>query len=571
VFAGVPKRGSFRAKLVLMMLCVSVPLVALLVFQSVYSISLLHDKVAETDKDLLAVYMEKIDQNLAGVEYFMTSLATHDLDLISLESYAEKNENEYQLAKIRLMNVLSQSAPFYSIIDGFFVFCAGRCEFVTAINSSPPFERTEHIYEYIETVQADMKGGEPARWMSAEIDGGQVLMRIEKSGNSCFGAWARVENLLLPLERIDLGKDGKAYFVSETGRTMEGGPSLDLDRAANGYYRDIEGEKHLVVGSRSQRASFALAAVIPDTAILRRLPHLQSFALLLSILSTAVIPLGLLFLKKSVIDPLTRVTEAMTRVGEGDLEMRARPEKSSDEITLLSDTFNGMVAKIRELKIDIYEETLNVQRAELAQLQLQIKPHFYLNCLNVIYHLAEMREYARIQGMTRSLVSYFRYTLRSGESFVSLKTEIENVVNYAQILETRYPGMRKIDIRSPDAAMTAEVPPLLLLTFVENASKYGISEDGSLDLSVFIDIVEGARGKELRCILGDRGPGFSEDMLMKLRGEVPLGDGDQERIGIWNIRRRLSILYYDRAELTFSNADDGRSGAVVSMRLPFVE
>lgn len=50
----------------------------------------------------------------------------------------------------------------------------------------------------------------------------------------------------------------------------------------------------------------------------------------------------------------------------------------------MNKTFERMTHEIRKLKIDVYEEKLKHQRAELRNLQLQINPHFFLNSLNII-------------------------------------------------------------------------------------------------------------------------------------------------------------------------------------------
>ena len=218
------------------------------------------------------------------------------------------------------------------------------------------------------------------------------------------------------------------------------------------------------------------------------------------------------------------MVEAMRRIQGGNLELRMEADPTSNEFAIVDSTFNSMIARIRDLKIAVYEEQLNAQRAELKQLQLQIKPHFYLNSLNGIYHLAQMREYSLIQEMTQNLVDYFRYMIKTNASFVSLGDELRHVRTYHRIQEMRLAGEHRLFIDAPDEAMTASVPPLLVQTFVENSSKYGIEEDGSLRVSITVSLSA--------------------------------------------TRERLAILYHGQASLRFENT---RPGALVEIDIPFTE
>ncbi len=117
---------------------------------------------------------------------------------------------------------------------------------------------------------------------------------------------------------------------------------------------------------------------------------------------------------------------------------------------MVNHTFNGMMEQIQELRIHVYEEQLNKQKAELQHLQLQINPHFFMNSLNIIYNLALVKNYALIQEMAISLVQYFRYMFRSNLTFLPLKDELQHIRNYIRIQELRFldsAGFRNISSR----------------------------------------------------------------------------------------------------------------------------
>ncbi|MGO4186039.1 sensor histidine kinase, partial [Paenibacillus sp. TAF43_2] len=73
--------------------------------------------------------------------------------------------------------------------------------------------------------------------------------------------------------------------------------------------------------------------------------------------------------------------------------------------------------------------------------------------------------------------------------------------------------------------------------------------------------------ERLRIQIHDTGRGFSEEVLQKLQQEINLMNEDGEHIGIWNVRRRLRLLYGDKASMAFYNED----GAAVEITMPLTK
>ena len=139
------------------------------------------------------------------------------------------------------------------------------------------------------------------------------------------------------------------------------------------------------------------------------------------------IPILLYYLTQMILRPMQVLTGAMEKVQDGNLSVTIDLPDSAEEFQNVSQTFNTMVSEIRHLKIDNYEQKIFNQQLELEKLQQQVKPHFYLNCLNIIYNLAEGAEYELIQELCMAQAKYFRYMLKSSFSTVSLEDEIAHI------------------------------------------------------------------------------------------------------------------------------------------------
>ena len=74
--------------------------------------------------------------------------------------------------------------------------------------------------------------------------------------------------------------------------------------------------------------------------------------------------------------------------------------------------------QIKKLKIDIYEKELEKQKTMMNYLQLQIRPHFFLNCLNTIYSMAQTQLYEEIMKMSMITSNYFRYIFQNTQDLV---------------------------------------------------------------------------------------------------------------------------------------------------------
>lgn len=97
----------------------------------------------------------------------------------------------------------------------------------------------------------------------------------------------------------------------------------------------------------------------------------------------------------------------MEAVEQGDFDSHLPIPDTHDEFAELTETFNYMIGQIHDLKLQIYEEKLNQAYAELQYLTLQIKPHFFLNCLNLIYSLGLSGRSELVVDFSATLMKYF--------------------------------------------------------------------------------------------------------------------------------------------------------------------
>lgn len=166
----------------------------------------------------------------------------------------------------------------------------------------------------------------------------------------------------------------------------------------------------------------------------------------------------------------------------------------------------------------------NLQQ-ELEYLKYQINPHFFMNTLNNIHALVDI-DAGKAKTTILELSKLMRYVLYEGSNrTVLLSREVEFLTNYIALMRLRYTDKVRIETDIPAQIPEVLIPPLLFISFVENAFKHGVSYQMESFIRLSIKIEEG----ELffRCVNSNCG-----------KNSDPYSG-----IGLENVRKRLKLLY----------------------------
>lgn len=570
---------SLKFKLIFGFLLTTLPLIALLFLNNKYAILVVRNQVAQSNMDMIHMYMRLIDRNLEDVDQYLYNFASLEKDLLNLEFSEKEHDQEYVAAKIRLLNKLSADINKYKIIDTLFIFSTPNQDLLTTGIPGNSYQDRELIRNYLSTILHDpikSNNYKYNQWFVFPTDHGYYLYRLVKSGGITIGAWLNANALLNSLSDGVLVRDreAKILLATENGESMTEkdfvqANEINLQYVPSSYARTGAKRPYLMVGEKSSNGNFNLIRLMPESTILEKLPYLQWVVSLISVGALGMLAGYLVFMRRVILAPINRLVHAMRSIKNGNLASRIEKDTVTQEFGLVHETFNGMMDEIKQLKISIYEEKLEHQRAELKHLQLQINPHFFLNSLNIIFHLANAKDFALIQELTRCLVQYFRFMFRSNLDFVALADELGHTRNYLRIQELRFPGNLTFGIKVQDSALKAKVPPLVIQTFVENAIKHAITMNDAVQIHIKVELDYSEGVPKISMVIQDTGVGFPADVLLDLQRGKELEHDQGEHIGIWNVQRRLRLLYEDQADIVFSNGEN--SGATVRLSLPFVQ
>lgn len=93
-----------------------------------------------------------------------------------------------------------------------------------------------------------------------------------------------------------------------------------------------------------------------------------------------------------------------------------------------------MIGRIESLKIEKYEKEIEIKQIQHQYYQVQIRPHFYLNCLKNIYALSEKKEFENLGQSILLLSNYLRYVFQANNATIPLREELKQCENYAGLM-----------------------------------------------------------------------------------------------------------------------------------------
>jgi len=200
--------------------------------------------------------------------------------------------------------------------------------------------------------------------------------------------------------------------------------------------------------------------------------------------------------------------------------------------------------------IDLQDATLRIKEieqdniaSELRALKAQINPHFFFNTLNSIYSLSLDRS-EKTPELILKLSELMRYMLyETRDDYVSMERQLDFLRNYIYLEKLRTEEKITIEMDIQGKETNIMVAPLLFIPFIENAFKHVAKEKGNPSfIRIFFDLSQ------------------PDKVLFNVKNKKynsagPI-NGNNEGIGLSNVRKRLNLLYPTKHKLIISDTGD---------------
>lgn len=193
----------------------------------------------------------------------------------------------------------------------------------------------------------------------------------------------------------------------------------------------------------------------------------------------------------------------------------------------LFNKYNSNQVEIQKLKSDNIE-------AELRFLKAQLHPHFLFNTLNNLYSLT-LEKSEKASDVVLKLSELLDYVLyKCNSEFVPLNDEVTQMKNYIELEKLRYGERLDVDFTAPNIPHRVTIPPMLLMTLLENSFKHGVSK--TMDNSwIKVDLLIDGETAHFE--------------ISNSKHTTDPKPGKSGGIGLKNIQNRLQLIYKDNFEL----------------------
>lgn len=383
------------------------------------------------------------------------------------------------------------------------------------------------------------------------------LCTIYKSSTGIIGAWAVAEEFAEAI--FELAPErccGIEFYIPGSREAVRF--EKDEKGIITGTQVQVSDETYYEMGNADFKCRFILDTSVYENMIVYPLLFLVMIIIYLIFVSSI-----LLYTKRNILsqvrffyDNLLRFRDTAKFNGNAEIIEFAEAGKVLNELS----------EEINKLKIGIYEEQLARQRTELDYVQLQIRPHFYLNCLNIVYSMAQVGRTKEIQQIALHVSKYLRYIFKRSMDPVPIGKELEFTANYLKVVECMYAEYYPCHMEVQESLEDFLIPPLLIQTFVENSLKHNQGNGKPFHVEIGIDELHRPAEKICRIRIMDNGTGFREEIMDEMNRGVFHEGNSEYHIGLKNAVARMELLYGNRAKIRFSNRPEG--GAEVLIDIP---
>lgn len=532
---------------------ISILLVCLIIVELAYVMSAsysLFDRYRQTSgQSVLMMYSQFLDSKLKTMSSYMNRMMTDhdDLKLLGVVSDARTRFN----ARRGVSELLSTLLQLEPLADG------GVCwvgEEVVAVNSSDQMTVNANIQKAIITLAMEpdtlfVNSG----WNWVRIADRWYLVNITHYQSTFCAVW--------------LGESMIASYAENHQANGNFGLFCTQEQQVIGYDTEQLAEQRPsnILEQESREGNFSyccLAVEMPG-----QVTELFFFIVMICVVMAVTVFVSISVLRYLLNRMLREVREGLVMKGR-DLSRPLANSASMIETDTVFKTLDDMSEKIQNLQNNVYLHEINEQKSRLQALHMQINSHFFGNCMNIIFSLAEVKKNELIQDFCIYLIDYLNYIGTAFKPSTSLANELVHLESYLTLQKMRYPERVRWEIDVQQEARDIQVLPLLLLTFIENIFKHALIAEQPCFIRIQAFCSDDDEQQGLHILIEDDGSGIDEGLAASLNAfDFSRRQMFDQKSGIEKTLARIQLFYGEKATFHIGNKENN-TGTVIRLYFP---
>lgn len=550
-------KNSLVFKITVGTAAVMIILLAVLIASNLYSLHVVRTNTVNAAMNEMRIHIRDMNNSFNNAVNDLNEVALNINDISDLKS--SDGSARYFAAK-RLSEILTDRISISKTTDALAIY--NREYDILLLSNSNRVSVQEKISasDIIRTVLVNQKHSLNDLWSTIRIDKKTFFTKAYNFSGTIIVSFVKADTLMSLADIKNFSTDEQIVLTDKEGNPLAKAGNMNLSDISYPLANDRQtvnklAGRYLMVSTDLESGYARLSTILKEKSVLLGLGYIQWLIIALGIISVVLMPYIINYLNKEIIKPVRALVVGTRQLEQGNLDYQVEGKGSSLEFQTLVNSFNSMVKEIKTLKISAYEEKIELQKAELKYLQMQIRPHFFLNALTTVHSLTYKDKNEDIRKFIDALSNHLRYMFKGGLNMVPIKEEVEYVKNYFYMQEIRFPNSLFYVFDVEPSVEQEPIPQFIIHTFVENSFKYAMTLEEPL--SIFIKIVQYTLDEKaaVKIVIEDSGEGFPQEVLDRVNNSDDTKTADGYRIGISNIKRTLSLLYGKNNLLKISNVE----------------
>ncbi len=237
----------------------------------------------------------------------------------------------------------------------------------------------------------------------------------------------------------------------------------------------------------------------------------------------------------------------------GPEELLYTPVGGKNELVVIKETLLHLRQKNQMLSKELSDKITDFKKLQASSLQTQITPHFLFNTLNAV-NIIVMNETKKVTAANKSILllsDILEFALNTGETFVSIESEIENCKKYIQIEQLKGNNNFDVEWNIDEALMQHKTIKLLLQPIVENAISHGI-KGSELDTNI-LKISAFTKNNNILFEVANTGKIISKEQIKNLEKTFKVDTFPSKHIGMYNVQKRIKLMYGEEYGIDISS------------------
>lgn len=577
-----PKIGSIRSKVIISFMALSlIPLFALALFSYQAYLRILEENVRSYTSEVI----DRVDRNL---QLYLSDLERilqlhndyYNLQFIKINLAGDIEGNRKYTFRLweNLNNIRQYKTDLRDVaiitLNGTKISCYGQTK--VDLSREQLFQKLANNPEpntiALWGLHPDWLGGEVfsvGRAIHGDYDNFLGIMSLD----------VEMELLDRICRNIKLGKTGYVMiiddqkkiiyhpirkYIGKSASILLGNPSEE--QWESGFFMaPLKNANQVIAVKTFLPVNWKIIGVSNKTELAQEVNKVASLSIILIIGLIPAIILIAVFLANLLTHPIKDLQHSMRKAAE-DLNTNAAI-KTNDEVGQLADSFNQMLAKIRQLIAQSVEEQKKLRRTEMVALQEQIKPHFIYNTLDLIIGLLENNKNEDVINMVEALGTFFRISLNQGKELITIREEVEHIRNYLYIQRFRHGDKYNYEISLDERLLQQKTIKLILQPLVENAIYHGVRE---LEEPIGMIVVRGYyKDDHIYLEVEDNGVGMDSQKMERINQCFQDPDPEEHHFfGLRNVNERIRLAFGKEYGLHLAPGKEG--GVLVTVKLPLI-